>query len=133
MKTKKPRQKKPVYRTPREVYDKWIDALNSGRYRQGYGCLKFKPSGKSYQYCCLGVLCNLMNKDGGPSWGSYTNSAGDKIFDMLGGNEDIPIKLARYLKLSKTERYTLMNLNDGGRSFKGIAEHIVTLRDAKFP
>lgn len=43
----------------------WIDALRSGEYEQGRGGLarRFDPNG-SWQYCCLGVACEVAIKDG---------------------------------------------------------------------
>lgn len=38
-----------------DVKNLWIDALLSGKYKQGHNALK-DESGK---YCCLGVLCEL--------------------------------------------------------------------------
>lgn len=34
---------------------KWVDALRSGKYQQGAGCLS--AEGK---FCCLGVACEVM-------------------------------------------------------------------------
>lgn len=39
---------------------KWVEALRSGDYAQGRSFLKMGD-----EYCCLGVLCDLMSKDGG--------------------------------------------------------------------
>ena len=44
-----------------EVKQKWIDALRSGEYKQGYGQL-CQPN--TVRFCCLGVLCELAIKDG---------------------------------------------------------------------
>jgi len=35
----------------------WLEALRSGKYKQGFGELKTKEG-----YCCLGVLCDLYTK-----------------------------------------------------------------------
>lgn len=46
-----------------EVKKKWIDALHSGKYNQGYNRLKnimLDSNGKYVaSHCCLGVLCEL--------------------------------------------------------------------------
>jgi hypothetical protein len=42
-----------------EVKKRWVEALRSGEYEQGYGGLQV--AGK---YCCLGVLCDLAARDG---------------------------------------------------------------------
>lgn len=39
-----------------ELGRKWVDALRSGKYQQGFGSLKTKAGG----YCCLGVLCDAV-------------------------------------------------------------------------
>jgi hypothetical protein len=44
-----------------EWKEKWVEALESGEYEQGQGCLN--GSGK---FCCLGVLCDLYDAD---KWG----------------------------------------------------------------
>lgn len=44
----------------KDIKQKWVDALRSGQYKQGYGTLK---NGEE-EYCCLGVLCDLAVKEG---------------------------------------------------------------------
>lgn len=39
---------------------KWVAALRSGDYDQGAGCLK---DPRQQRYCCLGVLCNVYEKE----------------------------------------------------------------------
>jgi hypothetical protein len=40
-----------------EVKEAWLKALRSGEYQQGTGCLR-----KDDTYCCLGVLCDVYDK-----------------------------------------------------------------------
>lgn len=42
-----------------EIKRRWVEALRSGRYEQGYG--KLSQNGK---FCCLGVLCEIAVQDG---------------------------------------------------------------------
>lgn len=53
-----------------EWKEKWIAALRSGEYKQGYGRLCTIKDG-SREYCCLGVLCDVVGAtwydDGGTS------------------------------------------------------------------
>lgn len=42
-----------------EIKDRWLEALRSGEYEQGTGYLSV--DGK---FCCLGVLCDLAEKEG---------------------------------------------------------------------
>ena len=41
---------------------RWVAALRSGDYNQGHGRLHTKENGIS-SFCCLGVLCDLANKE----------------------------------------------------------------------
>lgn len=40
---------------PKELSDKWLNALRSGKYQQGQDKLHQERNGQHY-YCCLGVL-----------------------------------------------------------------------------
>lgn len=44
----------------KDVKQKWVDALRSGKYEQGRFLLKNNDG----QYCCLGVLCDLAVQEG---------------------------------------------------------------------
>lgn len=50
-----------------EVKKKWLDALRSGKYKQGKDQLKQEQDGDC-AYCCLGVLCDLFVKEMNISW-----------------------------------------------------------------
>ena len=62
---------------------KWIEALRSGRYHQGQGYLRSvfqDPDGNRGdpaldKYCCLGVLCDLVDPSGWDAGGSYYNKS----------------------------------------------------------
>lgn len=43
-----------------EIKADWLNALRSGKYRQGMSALRRKRT-NSYVYCCLGVLCERVN------------------------------------------------------------------------
>lgn len=43
----------------KKVKDKWVKALRSGEYQQGSGKLKTKYSNNDFEYCCLGVACEI--------------------------------------------------------------------------
>lgn len=43
-----------------EIKEKWLNALKSGEYEKRTGYLR-----KDNQFCCLGVLCDLYNKETG--------------------------------------------------------------------
>ena len=43
----------------KKLKEEWVSALRSGKYKQGRGYLRNKED----LYCCLGVLCNIINPD----------------------------------------------------------------------
>jgi uncharacterized protein YchJ len=47
----------------KNIADKWVKALTSNEYKQGKNVLCHQGANKQYKYCCLGVLCDLYNKD----------------------------------------------------------------------
>lgn len=46
-----------------EIKAKWVAALRSGEYKQGIGRLRYDTDDGT-SYCCLGVLCDLAEKEG---------------------------------------------------------------------
>lgn len=48
----------------KEVKDRWLAALRSGKYKQGKKVLRTEEG----TYCCLGVLCDLAAQDGVGQW-----------------------------------------------------------------
>jgi hypothetical protein len=53
-----------------EIKQKWVTHLKSGEYKKGKGYLH-----KDDTYCCLGVLCDLYQKETGHgAWTSIRNS-----------------------------------------------------------
>ena len=47
----------------KEIADKWIAALRSGKYKQGKGNLKTVDEDNNESFCCLGVLCDIAPKE----------------------------------------------------------------------
>ena len=43
-----------------DLYTRWITALRSGQYRQGFHSICSGPAGHE-RYCCLGVLCRVID------------------------------------------------------------------------
>lgn len=58
----------------KELRKKWIDALRSGDYEQGKGYLR-----QHDYFCCLGVLCDLVDKNG---W-DLDHQSGIYSFDVM--------------------------------------------------
>ena len=45
-----------------EARKTWIEALRSGKYQQGVGQLKALSEEGTFQYCCLGVACEIFKE-----------------------------------------------------------------------
>lgn len=106
---------------------KWLEALESGRYKQAQGQLReAKMDKKSYGYCCLGVLSNLAAKDGVGEWEpSYGGEC--RYFVLDGHTDDMNIvePLAYVVGLPTKLRDRLVTMNDDeDKSFKEIAAHL---------
>lgn len=101
---------------PKQLKNKWIKALRSGKFKQGNGILKRKNYKNDYEYCCLGVLAEISGckiKTGGTFLESKSISNVSKIPEFMRGSKDrsVPEMLA--------------NRNDSGRwSFIRIANWI---------
>lgn len=127
MKTK---QKKIVERTREQAYDLWIEALKSGKYKQGEGQLKYSVN-KKPQYCCLGVLCDLAEKDGGAKWVRKPGLTPKAIIDYeYNGSIDLlPNNLADFMGLTMEQQKMLARWNDELRyNFNQIASNIKSLK-----
>jgi len=96
--------------------EEWVEALRSGKFRQGQNVL-YEP--KTDTYCCLGVLCRLDNWDISPCG----NGAGDDCPDY---NSELYASLREELGHSFVSE--VIKMNDEGRSFAEIADYIETER-----
>ncbi len=57
----------------RDIADKWVEALESGDYKQARNVLH-----DSNSFCCLGVLCDLYHKETGKGeWVALSFKVGD--------------------------------------------------------
>lgn len=100
-----------------EIKQKWVEALRSGKYQQGRNRLK---SGESY--CCLGVLCDVLTKDGAISRRSWKDSKNLTHEAALAA--DLPIPEGAHVTFKGGNR-SLVYLNDVvALSFPEIADII---------
>lgn len=112
--------KKQDIRLPKRFKAKWITALRSGEYKQGSIYLHDKEENT---YCCLGVACRIIDpKIDMQHSGLIVEDV--KIFKDL----KVPNILKGYEDLDSKEYNPvvdrLVTMNDGGRSFKLIANWI---------
>jgi hypothetical protein len=111
----------------------WVDALRSGEYEQGQECLK-REEESGAKHCCLGVLCELYEKEVGGLEITSVMAGGRKFYRFEGRNDFLPMKVAKWAGLTKGDpdvmpladgRFTsVADLNDEGKSFLEIADVI---------
>lgn len=117
----------------------WVKALNSGKFKQGEGALKKKVSGSNVaEFCCLGVLCDIVQKEVGGEWiGANGNSEafatqlderGDflpaEVMDLVGMKSEDGEYTGVVIGPNEDEILSLASLNDSHYSFKEIAKII---------
>lgn len=92
---------------------KWIEALRSGKYKQGAGKLRVGDC-----YCCLGVACEVPGIEGRNSEDGYVYmglvaTAPRKVVELLG--------LVSEVGSARGSGTNLTRLNDHGVPFEEIA------------
>jgi hypothetical protein len=99
-----------------EWKQKWIEALRSGKYEQGESRLRSVED----CYCCLGVLCDLVDPNG---WLPATGgTCYDHISQYASGYPTGNVYNAA--ELDPQVAGVLANMNDTGKSFEEIASYI---------
>jgi hypothetical protein len=102
----------------KEVKDKWVEALRSGKYQQG----KFALRRIDETYCCLGVLCHVAP---GVTWGPWPiHEKHQAYFGDDCGTGYLPANLLLAVGLSDQEQRFLGGMNDRGTDFTEIADWI---------
>lgn len=99
-----------------ELRKKWVDALRSGKYKQGTGCLR----NTSNHFCCLGVLCDIYGEGLWISAGKNDQY----FFDLYNEQtaEILPNYILNAVGISSNDQEALMAMNDSGDSFESIAK-----------
>ncbi len=112
------------------VKQKWVEALRSGKYKQGRSVLRSESG-----FCCLGVLCDIYHKTRkiqGTNWEgdgingyehlgetAFPDPAVVKWAGMSCKNPELPVDMKG--KKTSDETNSLSSLNDAGVSFAKIA------------
>jgi hypothetical protein len=102
-----------------EIKTKWLEALRSGRYAQTQALLRDTKG-----YCCLGVLCDIVDPD---EWAQVEDCVEDPPVDCFlhHGSKTMPDDFVLCgVDLRGVDADTLANLNDNGKSFAEIADFI---------
>lgn len=100
----------------KEIQDKWVKALRSGKYQQGRRALRTTDN----KYCCLGVLCDLVASD---EWSKSEDP--DDPFYYHGPTSVMPdVRLCDDVGLDEDFSFDLAHANDAGSTFHEIADMI---------
>jgi|SRR6266853_268140 len=102
----------------KEIKARWIEALRSGKYKQGRSFLKIKEG-----FCCLGVLCELAVEDKiiEPAIRSLSNN---DYWTYLGQNKIPPKIIEKWAELDDPTMVELAKMNDNAYRFDEIAKYI---------
>lgn len=122
------------------IMKRWVNALRSGKYKQGTGALR-QETKTTPKFCCLGVLCDLHRKEIGAdySWSDSTycrkgrrleTGVLPRVVMKWAGLKDRDPSLVDHYALVQ-DRYTASDLNDNGKRFKTIAKLIVKAQKEK--
>lgn len=121
------------YTLPAEFKERWITALVSGRYAQGYGWLHVGS-----RFCCLGVAYEVC----GGEWVQKGFTQGDKpLYETKSGfgsyltQNDVPLEVFAVLDqlvpdpaghegATMSLQRKLSDMNDSVSTFRDIAEYI---------
>lgn len=97
----------------------WLKALRSGKYRRTTGTLRTVSKAGTERFCCLGVLADVASPE---PWvgrgGGYTFFGNGKSTGLLGSD------FQRRCGLTDDQQDFLSNMNDGGWTFKRLANWI---------
>lgn len=101
-----------------DIKTKWVEALRSGKYKQGRDALCTAKNAENF-YCCLGVLCDVVDPNG---W----NNAIDTGILAHKNQLSVPdYEIYQKANLRATNGTALVIMNDDyGESFIEIADYI---------
>lgn len=110
-----------------EELDRWIGALLSSEYKQGYGRLRDGGG-----YCCLGVKCHVdgFDLDGFSVQWQTTWAETGGILEEISAEGYVGVIPAPLSGLTRLTRAALADANDQGLGFEVIAAALVEHRQA---
>lgn len=102
-----------------DIKQRWVEALRSGNYEQGQGVLRTEDD----TYCCLGVLCNLVDPE------NWTLRASYYVYGKAGGLRQnvsfLPDEVRVEVGITADEQAELVQMNDTQNApFEDIARWI---------
>ena len=104
----------------KEIKKLWLEALRSGEYKQGQGQLHNIKEGT---FCCLGVLCDIIDKNNIYKPKRMILYTDFESFDFLLGYLSNPMQKITGLDAQTAGNLLEMN-DDQNKSFTEIADYI---------
>jgi hypothetical protein len=99
----------------RNIRDKWIENLLSGKYEQGKQYLRNKnKANDGYKYCCLGVLYDIL----------YPNEWGWNQRDKRITSQFLLERILEEVEMTDQQQCCLSEMNDRGDTFEEIAQWV---------
>ncbi len=104
-----------------KIKDKWLEALLSGEYTQGFG----KMNDGLESFCVLGVLCDIHRKETGREWkkGKHRSS-----MCYMGAGYGLPKTVQRWAGLNEAAEFgkdknsnMIYESDEKSQSFKDLA------------
>lgn len=102
-----------------EIKQKWIEALRSGKYAQTTKVLKTFDN----RFCCLGVLCDIINPNKWVENKTYPQYMEYKL-EYQGFFKMAPPEIMGNAEIATSSCEALARRNDGGDTFNEIADWI---------
>lgn len=110
----------------KKLMRKWIAVLRSRKYKQGIRALRSdeETTGHVDRYCCLGVLCDIVNPKGWTRSMSSVNyiHVGSDTTRKTGSEFLLPVSIL--LKIGDIDESNLARMNDDGEKFYEIANYL---------
>lgn len=115
----------------RELAQKWVDALESGKYPKGVHSLAETRNG-SERFCCLGVLADLTDqlapdplhiRRGESTYRVVRDPDSKTVQRRQSSGGLLPPQLAA-CGLTDAEQWSLAEINDDSETFKPVIEEI---------
>lgn len=105
----------------KDIAEKWVAALRSGKYKQVRENMRRYRHGEGYSYCCLGVLTDIVcTKEERADEAMFMDEYGDGYL-----NPTISDRCSVNTSASGIAKKILVKMNDeDGKSFEEIADCI---------
>jgi hypothetical protein len=117
----------------KDVAQKWVEALRSGKYEQASEKLR---ESEEMRFCCIGVLCDIYREvRPDTEWDGEVFVVGDGVTKMDEDDEyvtddermedgEAPRAVREWSGLRSNQQHDYIQLNDNGVPFAVIAAHI---------